>query len=109
MVMQKRKRRNNKFFTVFLAIVVLSCLAIVGRQEYEIYCLKKEKAATQSRIEALNSDKAKLEVERKMLDDPKYLEKLAREDYNMVGKNEVPLFIVDEKKAAQDPNDKKHQ
>ena len=69
----------------------------------KIYQLKQEKAATEERINALNAKQAQLEEERKRLDDPKYLEKLAREDYNMVGKNEVPLFIVDEKKAAKEP------
>ena len=101
--MQKRKKRGNKVFTYIFCIVVLICLGIVVQQEYKIYQLKQEKAATEARIEALNEKQAKLEAERKKLDDPKYLEKLAREDYNMVGKNEVPLFIVDEKKAAKEP------
>ena len=101
--MQKRKKRGNRVFTYILGIVVLFCLGIVIEQEYKIYQLKQEKAATEARIDALNEKQAKLESERKKLDDPKYLEKLAREDYNMVGKNEVPLFIVDEKKAAQEP------
>lgn len=101
--MQKRKKRGNKVFTYIFGMVVLICLGIVVQQEYKIYQLKQEKAATEARIEALNEKQAKLEAERKKLDDPKYLEKLAREDYNMVGKNEVPLFIVDEKKAAKEP------
>ncbi|MBR5857457.1 MAG: septum formation initiator family protein [Phascolarctobacterium sp.] len=101
--MQKRKKCGNKVFTYIFGIVVLICLGIVVQQEYKIYQLKQEKAATEARIEALNEKQAKLEAERKKLDDPKYLEKLAREDYNMVGKNEVPLFIVDEKKAAKEP------
>ena len=101
--MQRKKKRSNKLFTYILGIVVLSCLVIVAQQEYKIYQLKQEKAATEERINALNEKKANLEAERKKLDDPKYLEKLAREDYNMVGKNEVPLFIVDEKKAAKEP------
>ena len=101
--MQKRKKRGNKVFIYIFGIVVLICLGIVVQQEYKIYQLKQEKAATEARIEALNEKQAKLEAERKKLDDPKYLEKLAREDYNMVGKNEVPLFIVDEKKAAKEP------
>ena len=101
--MQKRKKRSNKWFSILLGVVVISCLVIIAKQEYKIYQLKQEKAAAQQRIEELNAQKEKLEMERKKLDDPKYLEKLAREDYNMVGKNEVPLFIVDEKKAAQDP------
>ena len=101
--MQKRKRRSHNWFAYILGIVVLICLGIIAQQEYKIYQLKQEKAATEARIDALTEKHANLEAERKKLDDPKYLEKLAREDYNMVGKNEVPLFIVDEKKAAKEP------
>ena len=101
--MQKRKKRGHKWFAYILGIVVLICLGIIAQQEYKIYQLKQEKAATEARIDALSEKHANLEAERKKLDDPKYLEKLAREDYNMVGKNEVPLFIVDEKKAAKEP------
>lgn len=100
--MQKRKKRGHNWFAYILGIVVLICLGIIAQQEYKIYQLKQEKAATEARIDALTEKHAKLEAERKKLDDPKYLEKLAREDYNMVGKNEVPLFIVDEKKAAKE-------
>ena len=101
--MQKRKKRGHNWFAYILGIVVLICLGIIAQQEYKIYQLIQEKAATEARIDALTEKHAKLEEERKKLDDPKYLEKLAREDYNMVGKNEVPLFIVDEKKAAKEP------
>ena len=38
-----------------------------------------------------------MESERQRLDDLKYIEKLAREEHNMVGKDEVPLFIIEEK------------
>lgn len=99
--MRKRKKNGNKIFTYIFAAVVLTCLVIIAKQEYKIYQLKQEKAATQERIDQLHADKLRLEEERKKLDDPKYLEKLAREDYNMVGKNEVPLFIVDEKQAEE--------
>jgi cell division protein FtsL len=101
--MQKRKKRGHNWFAYILGIVVLICLGIIAQQEYKIYQLKQEKAATEARIDELTEKYANLEAERKKLDDPKYLEKLAREDYNMVGKNEVPLFIVDEKKAAKEP------
>ena len=101
--MQNRKKRGHNWFAYILGIVVLICLGIIAQQEYKIYQLKQEKAATEARIDALTEKHANLEAERKKLDDPKYLEKLAREDYNMVGKNEVPLFIVDEKKAAKEP------
>lgn len=100
---RKKKKRGGRLFMYFFVAVILTCVVIVAKQEYKIYQLKQEKAATEERINALNEKKAQLEDERKKLDDPRYLEKLAREDYNMVGKNEVPLFIVDEKKAAKEP------
>ena len=36
----------------------------------------------------------------------KYIEKLAREDHNMVGKDEVPLFIVDDKENGAEQKNK---
>ena len=65
------------------------------------YQINKEMSATQQRVDELKKVQAELEAERKRLDDLKYIEKLAREDHNMVGKNEVPLFIVDEQEKQQ--------
>ncbi len=98
--MRRRRKRSNKDFRIILWIVALICLFIIGRQEYSIYKIRQEESATQKRIEELKKDKEALEKERKLLDDPKYIEKLARDDYNMVGKNEVPLFIVDPDKES---------
>ncbi|MCD7975463.1 MAG: septum formation initiator family protein [Phascolarctobacterium sp.] len=93
--MRRRKNRSSKDFNIVLWIFVLICLFIIGRQEYSIYKIRQEEIATQKRIEELKKNKEALEKERKLLDDPKYIEKLARDDYNMVGKDEVPLFIVE--------------
>ena len=92
-MVRRRVRHKSKAFNVFMML-----LFVIGKQEYSIYQIKQEQAATQQRIAALQKQKTELEAERKRLDDPRYIEKLAREDYNMVGKDEVPLFIVDEKK-----------
>ncbi len=48
-------------------------------------------------MEELRKQKAALEEEKKNLGDIKYVEKIAREEHNMVGKNEIPIFIVEEK------------
>lgn len=92
-----RKKRGAHDFLWVLIILIVFFLGVLGRQEYKIYQIKKETQATQQRVEELQKAKADLEAERKRLDDPKYIEKLAREDHNMVGKNEVPLFIVKDK------------
>ena len=98
-MVRRRVRHKSKAFNVFMMLLLfVACLFVIGKQEYSIYQIKQEQAATQQRIAALKKQKTELEAERKSLDDPRYIEKLAREDYNMVGKDEVPLFIVDEKK-----------
>lgn len=81
-------------------------MGVLGRQEYKIYQINKEMSATQQRVDELKKVQAELEAERKRLDDLKYIEKLAREDHNMVGKNEVPLFIVDEQEKQQNRKQK---
>lgn len=80
---------------ILLIAVGVVTFAVRG---YKIYKIKQEQAATQTRIEDLKKEEAALKAERKKLDDPKHIEKLAREEFNMVGKNEVPLFIVDKDK-----------
>ena len=99
--MRIKKRRSSNDFLWVLIILLIICLGVWGRQEYKIYQINKEMSATQQRVDELKKVQAELEAERKRLDDLKYIEKLAREDHNMVGKNEVPLFIVDEQEKQQ--------
>ncbi len=92
------KGSKQTLFMVFLVILAVCCIGAIIKQEIDIYQIKQEQIATQKRLEELQQQKAALEAERKRLDDPKYIEKLARDDYNMVGPNEVPLFVVDKDK-----------
>lgn len=96
--MKRRKKSKGGFFKIVLLLLVLACFTVIGKQEYRIYQIKQEKAGALQRIDELKKQKSDLEAERKRLDDPRYIEKLAREDYNMVGKDEVPLFVVGEQK-----------
>ena len=70
----------------------------LGKQAYDLYLVRKETVKSSEKIKAIEKDNERLEEERSNLHDPKYVEKVARDEHNMVGKNEVPLFIVDEKK-----------
>ncbi len=93
----EKKSRVSKDFRIVLTILVVIFLGILGRQEYKIYQIQKEAEATQKRVDELQKVQADLEAERKRLYDPKYIEKLAREDHNYVKKDEVPIFIVKDK------------
>ncbi|MBO5992672.1 MAG: septum formation initiator family protein [Acidaminococcaceae bacterium] len=106
----EKKSRIARDFRRVLIVLVIIFVAILGRQEYKIYQIQKETEATQKRVEELQKLQADLEAERKRLYDPKYIEKLAREDHNYVKKDEVPIFIVkdkqEEKKTAGDDKSK---
>lgn len=98
-VLRGPKPRSDKkgvagWFKVFIIIILACCVGTFVNQEIKIYQIKQEQAATQKRLDALKKQRESLEEERKRLDDPKYIERLARDDYNMVGPNEVPLFVV---------------
>ena len=93
----EKKSRVSKDFRIVLTILVVIFLGILGRQEYKIYQIQKEAEATQKRVDELQKVQADLEAERKRLYDPKYIEKLAREDHNYVKKDEGPIFIVKDK------------
>lgn len=97
----EKKNRVARDFRRVLIVLVIIFLAILGRQEYKIHQIQKETEATQKRVEELQKVQADLEAERKRLYDPKYIEKLAREDHNYVKKDEVPIFIVKDKETQQ--------
>ena len=83
-----------------LVIILIAVISLyqLGKQAYDLYLVRKETVKSREKIKAIEKDKERLEEERINLHDPKDVEKVARDDHNMVGKNEVPLFIVDEKK-----------
>ncbi len=96
--MARRRKQRTKGLRLTLCVICAIGLFFLGQRGYKIYQLHQEQAAVQARIEELQKQKKALEQERRLLDDPRYIEKLAREDYNMVGQNEVPLFIIEDKK-----------
>lgn len=107
--MQRRRRRKSKnrvFKFVFILVTVI-CIGILARQEYQIYQINQEKEATQQRLEQMKKENSALEQEKQRLYDPAYIEKLAREEYNMVKKNEIPVFIVDNDKEKEQQKSEK--
>lgn len=98
----EKKKANKKFFWFMIGFVAL-CAGILFKQEYEIYQVRQELDTTTRRVEELKQKQSELEKEQKSLHDLKYIEKLAREKYNMVGQNEVSIFVVEEKEDESKP------
>lgn len=102
-MVREHKKKSFSWFKISMYLLVAAGLVIIGRQEYAIYKLNQERDKVQARLDVLQEKQKALEDERERLHDPRYVEKLAREEYNMVGKNEVPLFVV-EKEQPQKTN-----
>ena len=98
-----RKRRRKSGFKWLILIVMACFLLSLAYKEYNMYRLDQEMQKTEQKINTLKAEQKALEEEKSRLDDPKYIEKLAREEHNMVGKDEVPLFIIEnDKEKIQD-------
>lgn len=96
--------RSKLAWALILLLVVFLVQAFVFQDEglYRLYQLKKQIRASEERIEALKVENARLEAERqRLLDDPEYLEKVAREKYRMAKPGEKVYRVVIETKKEQ--------
>ncbi len=101
--MLKSMQQTKRILGMGIFLTFVLCACILGKQEYEIYQYRENESAMKERIVKLQEEKQLLLKERTQLKDSAYLEKLAREEYNMVGKNEIPIVIV-EKKPDKEEN-----
>jgi cell division protein FtsB len=89
--MAKRKKINIIGCALLLLLLVLCVEA--AKQEYRLNRLSQEVVAAQKRVDELNRQKKELTNQQKRINDPSYIEKIAREDYNMVKKEELPVVV----------------
>ena len=100
-VAKRRIFLNEQLLEIIIFALFVVCLAAVGRQAYRWYELKAETNAIKGRIEVLRQEQQRLAEEQAKLHTHEYVEKIAREEYNMVGKDEMPVFIVEEEKSKK--------
>ncbi|MCF7796377.1 MAG: septum formation initiator family protein [Candidatus Marinimicrobia bacterium] len=96
--------RSKLAWVLMLLVLVFLVQAFVFQDEglYRLYQLKKQIKASEERIEALKVENARLEAERqRLLDDPEYLEKVAREKYRMAKPGEKVYRVIIETKKEQ--------
>lgn len=108
MVRRRQQKKSKKsVFKLILLLVTVICIGILARQEYQIYQIRQEKEATRQRLEQIEKNNSELETEKQNLHNPGYIEKLAREECNMVKQNEIPVFIVENEKDKDKQQDNK--
>ncbi len=95
--MVNRTRRKISWFSVLLLLLTLFFSGRVIAQEYRLYQVRAETKIVSRHIEALQQEQAALQQEKQQLNDPVYLEQLAREKLNLVRPGEVPCVVVAER------------
>jgi len=83
------------FFAV--SAVGFFCIGSIIQGVYQYLTLQGDLQNAGDRVEILRQKKEKLEMEKNALGRLDQVEKVAREQYNMVKPNEIPVFIVEEK------------
>ena len=95
--MAARTQRKISWFSVMLLLLTLFFSVRVVAQEYRLYQVQAETRIVSRHIEELQQQQAALQQEKQQLNDPVYLEQLAREKLNLVRQGEVPCVVVAER------------
>ncbi|EFL53699.1 septum formation initiator family protein [Finegoldia magna] len=103
---RKRRKNVNKFRIVVSAITIFACITLlftIFKQQIQIRNINNVKIEQQNKKAELEKEIVKLSDDTKNLDNPKLIEKYAREKLGMVKPNEI--LIKDEKeKPKKDSN-----
>lgn len=94
---RKRLKLDVKRMGCLILAFGILCVGMISRQAYRYISLRDELTQTGSRVELLRQKKQKLLTEKEKLGKLEQVEKVARDQYNMVKPNELPVFIVEEK------------
>ncbi len=104
--MRKRRKNVNKFRIIVSAITIFACITLlftIFKQQIQIRNINNVKIEQQNKKAELEKEIVKLSDDSKNLDNPKLIEKYAREKLGMVKPNEI--LIKDEKeKPKKDSN-----
>lgn len=92
----KRLKLDVKRMGYLIGALGVLCVGMISRQAYWYMSLQNELTQTSSRVEILRQKKQKLQAEKDALSKLEQVERVARDQYNMVKPNEIPVFIVEE-------------
>lgn len=87
------KRKKISFFHCIFTVLLIFFLFKFVKQEIQIYEINNEIGSTNAKITDLSLRYNKLQEEYANSDKIEYIEKVAREEYNMVKEREVPILV----------------
>ncbi|QXM07233.1 FtsB family cell division protein [Crassaminicella indica] len=91
-------KKKKGFFHIALLIFGLYISWIFIKQQIELKELKQQEEELNKKIIELKKETARLEEEKQLGDDPKFIEKVARERLKMVKPNEIIYIDINKAK-----------
>ena len=95
--MQVRSKYRVKWFRLFLIVLSGYFIYLCVGQQSQLASIRRETQSTRMQIQQLQQANVTLNEERNALQDPKYVEKLAREELGLVKPGEIPYLPGDKK------------
>ncbi|AJQ29290.1 FtsB family cell division protein [Pelosinus fermentans] len=93
--MRKQQKYRVKWFKLFLFVLCSYFIYLTVGQQSQLSSIRRESQATRMQLQQLREANTALQEERKALHDPKYVEKLAREEQGLVKPGEIPFISVE--------------
>ena len=90
----RRKRYRVNWFQVALVLVIVYTSVVFIQQQLIFMKLKAQADQLESKLNRLRSQTNALSEEAKRLNDPQYIEALARESLGMIKEGEAPYIIA---------------
>ncbi|WZL72813.1 septum formation initiator family protein [Clostridiaceae bacterium 35-E11] len=98
---KNKKRKGNKLFNIIITVFGIYVLGTLVNQQITLRELRKQEVKLQEQMKTLEEEAARLEEEKNMSDDPKHIEKIAREQLKMVKPNEIIYIDMYKSKYMQ--------
>ena len=97
---EKRRRQARARSVVLVAIIValLTTVALLGKNIFNLWDLRAQKAAAEQELEALQNQKGALEEELEQVNSDEYIEQQARSDLKMIRPGEILYLFKDKDK-----------
>ncbi|WP_346353658.1 septum formation initiator family protein [Azotosporobacter soli] len=92
----KQRRKRFSWFRLLCVLLLGYSLYLCVEQQMQLSAIRSERDATQAKLQQLQQSNADLKEEAELLQQPKYVEKLAREQLGLTKPGEV-LFMQGEK------------
>jgi len=102
---QGNSRRKFRFGTVLILLAFVFVAVKFSQQYQRIDDMRQEAESYQERYDSLLTEQGKLKEQKELLNDPTYIERMAREKLGLVKEGEVLVLPAEEKDDVEEYND----